>query len=193
MAQGTIVSRQSNSVASKGLRGSCTSVLIALAATIAAPPAMSTQGDAANFSAVSVTVSESAGAVTLTVLRQGVGGGTASVDYASANFTATAPSDYGAVSGTLSWGDGDLTPRTITIPIVDDAAHENDETFFVALSNPQGLSTGVLPSETVIISDNDAAAATVSTPTLSEFGVTLLAGLLALAAGLALKGRSLRR
>jgi len=131
-----------------------------------------------------VTVNESAGTVNLTVLRQGVGGGIASVDYSTSNFTAMAPGDYTTTAGTLSWGDGDLTPRTISVPIIDDAIHEGDESFYVALSNPQGLALGILPSEAVVITDNDAAppAAAVTAPTLGGIAGVLLAALLALTA-----------
>lgn len=149
------------------------------------PLAVASPGDAANFSAASVTVNEGAGTVTLTVLRQGVGGGPASVDYATSDFTAKAPGDYTATSGTLSWGNGDLTPRTITVPIIDDAVYEGaGETFFVTLSNPQGLSLGALPSEAVVIADNDPAppAAAVSAPALGGVAGVLLAALLALIA-----------
>lgn len=196
MERSTIIPRRSGPSMSKGLRyrKNAWVALFALVGAIAAPPVMSTPGDAANFTAASVTVDEGAGTVTLTVLRQGIGGGTASVDYASGDLTATAPSDYGSVSGTLSWGDGDLTPRTITIPIVDDALPEADEIFSVGLSNPQGLALGVLPSEAVVIADNDAAAPVATpAPMLGGTGLTLLAGLLGLVAILVSKRRSLQR
>lgn len=192
MQRNTTVPRDSSmSARLLGSRKNVWIALFALGGTLAAPLAMA---DAADFSAVSVSVNEGAGTVTLTVLRLGVGTGTASVDYVTSDFSATAPSDYATVSGTLSWGDGDLTARTITIPIVDDAVHEADETFFVSLRNPQGLGLGVAPTEAVTIIDNDAAAPTaVPAPTLGGIGQALLAGLLGLAASLAARRRSARR
>ncbi|WP_018973615.1 Calx-beta domain-containing protein [Rudaea cellulosilytica] len=177
-----------------GARGAAWSAVFLVAGLANSPLVVATPGDAANFSATSVTVNESAGTVNLTVLRQGVGGGIASVDYSTSNFTAMAPGDYTTTAGTLSWGDGDLTPRTITVPIIDDAIHEGDESFYVALSNPQGLALGILPSEAVVITDNDAAppAAAVTAPTLGGIASVLLAALLALTARASNRGPSRR-
>jgi hypothetical protein len=64
--------------------------------------------------------------------------GSATVNYATANGTATAPGDYTAVTnGTVSFSAGQST-KTVTITTVDDSLDENDETFFVNLSNPTG-------------------------------------------------------
>ena len=56
------------------------------------------------------------------------------VDYATANGTATAPADYAATSGTLSFAPLQTT-RTITVAVVGDLLDEIDETFFINLSN----------------------------------------------------------
>ena len=56
------------------------------------------------------------------------------VGFASANGTATAPSDYAPASGTLTFQPGE-TAKTIPIGIVGDTAIEPDETFTVTLSN----------------------------------------------------------
>ena len=60
-----------------------------------------------------------------------------SVDYATADGTATAGEDYTAVSGTLVFPPG-VTEQTIPVAILDDAIDEGRETFFLRLSNPQG-------------------------------------------------------
>ena len=70
--------------------------------------------------------------------------GAVSVDYATVAGTAAAGTDYLAVSGTLHWGDGDSTPREITVPVKPDATVENRETLTVQLSNVVG---GVLDGE----------------------------------------------
>ena len=70
------------------------------------------------------------------------------VDYATADGTARSASDYGAVSGTLSFDPG-VTAQTIAVVVSGDALNEADETFFVDLTNPvkgiladpQGLGT----------------------------------------------------
>ena len=66
--------------------------------------------------------------VTFTVARSG-GDAAFSVNYATANGTATAGSDYVAGTGTLNFGVGERT-RTISVVVNGDTAIENHETFF---------------------------------------------------------------
>ncbi|MBI2437860.1 MAG: hypothetical protein HYV36_03485 [Lentisphaerae bacterium] len=107
------------------------------------------------FDASSYNVNEGAGIATLTVTRTGGRFGPASVDYATADGTSSADSDYVSQSGTLSWSAGDSLSRTITISITDDSLDENDETFTVTLSNATGADLGSPSSATVTIVDND--------------------------------------
>lgn len=73
---------------------------------------------------------------------------TVSIDYATADGTALAGSDYQAVSGTVTFTPGS-TSQSISVPILGDAQVEPTENFFVNLSNPvsagfadsQGLAT----------------------------------------------------
>ena len=58
---------------------------------------------------------------------------TISVNYATANSTASSPSDYAAASGTLTFDPGQ-TSKQITIPVVGDTTAEFYESFFVNLS-----------------------------------------------------------
>ena len=62
---------------------------------------------------------------------------TITVNYATANGTATAGSDYVAASGTLTFGPGQ-SAKTITITINGDTTVEPNETVFVNLSAPVG-------------------------------------------------------
>jgi hypothetical protein len=57
------------------------------------------------------------------------------VDYATVNGTATAGADFQAQTGTLVFAAGETT-KTVTIPLVDDAAVEPSKSFGVALSSP---------------------------------------------------------
>lgn len=60
-----------------------------------------------------------------------------SVDYQTADGTATAGQDYAGASGTLSFAPGETT-KTITVSVNGDTLGEDHETFFVNLSNPRG-------------------------------------------------------
>ena len=60
-----------------------------------------------------------------------------SVDYATADDTATAGADYTATSGTLTFAPGE-TAKTVTVALLDDAIDEGKEKFKLRLSNPQG-------------------------------------------------------
>ena len=66
------------------------------------------------------------------------------VDYATANGTASSGSDYTAASGSITFAAGE-TSRTITVAIIDDSTEEDDETLTLTLSNPSGaeISDGV--------------------------------------------------
>jgi uncharacterized delta-60 repeat protein len=56
----------------------------------------------------------------------------------------------------LSWADGDTTPKTFSLPIVDDSSLEANEQFVLTLVNPQGgASLGDPISTTVTILDNE--------------------------------------
>ena len=89
------------------------------------------------------------------------------VNYTTANGSAVSPADYTVKSGTLTFAPGE-TEQTISISIFDDFLDEDNETFFVNLSNPtnatiadnQGLGT---------IGNNDGApTVVVSNPTANE-------------------------
>ena len=68
--------------------------------------------------------------------------------------TAIAPADYASATGTLSWAAGDITERTITIPIVADGLAEPDETFSVTLSVPVGATLGATKTITIAVKKN---------------------------------------
>jgi hypothetical protein len=94
----------------------------------------------------SLTVDESAGSVTVEVVRVGGAASNVLVDYTTSDSTASAGSDYTATSGTLTFGAGE-TSKTITVPIADDALAEGWETFFVTIGNPRP--TGFLNSPAI--------------------------------------------
>ena len=59
------------------------------------------------------------------------------VDYATADGTATAGDDYTATSGTLTFAPGE-TAKTVSVPIIDDTVDDSGETFTLVLSNASG-------------------------------------------------------
>ena len=69
-------------------------------------------------------IAENTATVAYTVRRTGGSNGSVSVDYATAAGTATTSSDFQDASGTLTWDDGDMSNRIITIDLVDDAMVE---------------------------------------------------------------------
>lgn len=57
------------------------------------------------------------------------------VQYATANGSATAGSDYLATSGTLNFPVG-VNTRTVTVTVIGDKTRESTESFYLNLSNP---------------------------------------------------------
>ena len=82
-----------------------------------------------------VFVEESDAEVVITVMRAGGSTGAVTLDYETINGTATAPGDFVYASGTLTWDDADLEPKTIRITIADDGVDEYAESFAVKFSN----------------------------------------------------------
>jgi Calx-beta domain/Low-density lipoprotein receptor repeat class B len=62
------------------------------------------------------------------------------VDFTTANGTASAPGDYAATSGTLTFAPGE-TAKTMTVQVNGDTSVEPDETFNVNLANATGNAT----------------------------------------------------
>ena len=107
------------------------------------------------FGASSTTVNENVGNATITVQRTGGLAGAASVDYATADGTASDGSDYTAENGTLSWLDGELGAKTFTVAITEETEMDADENFTVTLSNVVGAALGPTAVQTVNITNND--------------------------------------
>jgi poly(3-hydroxybutyrate) depolymerase len=107
------------------------------------------------FSAGNLFVAESAGTATLLVQRTGDTNTVVTVDYATADGTATSGLKYTAVSGTLTFAAGE-TNKTIVVPILNEGFVEGTKSFLAILSNPTGGAVlGTPVSDTVFITDND--------------------------------------
>jgi hypothetical protein len=112
------------------------------------------------FKSLRYDVDETDGLATVTVERLDGVGGAVSVDYATADGSASAGSDYTAASGTLNWGDGDSADKTFTVPVNWDGRGEGPESLSLALTNPGGGSElGSSASAVLRIADDGASGA----------------------------------
>ena len=93
---------------------------------------------------------------------------TVTVDFSTANGSATAGSDYVAASGTVTFSPG-VTSQTIAVDVLGDTTFENDETFSVDLSNPANATISDAQGIGTITNDDSA-------PLVSVNDVTLLEG-----------------
>ena len=130
-----------------------------------------TDDDAAALSVGDVTVTEGdagTATATFTVLLSPVCGRGVSVDYATANGSASAGVDYVAKSGTLKFVAGD-TSETVDVTVNADLLDELNETFFLDLI---GASNATIADDRGVgtITDDDAE------PTLSVDDVTVTEG-----------------
>lgn len=133
------------------------------------PPTM----DIADASATEGALGSSSN-VTIPVTITPAPGRAITVNYATSNGTAAGGTDYAITSGTLSFAIGEST-KDITVAIFGDNRDENDETFTVTLSSPNGAVIGDGTS-TVTIIDDDAPPALSITPSVTKtegsFGTT---------------------
>lgn len=109
---------------------------------------------------VSFTIASN-GAVTegtnsgFTITKSGTTTNSCSVNYGTANGTATAPGDYTTKSGTLTFTSAQ-TSQIVNVTTIDDSTVESAETLTMSLSSPTGgSSVGTPGSATATINDND--------------------------------------
>lgn len=109
------------------------------------------------------TVSESNVTATITVTRTLGSVGAISVGYRTLDGTALAGQDYNAVTDVLTWANGETTPKTFTVTIIDDLVVEANEDLFVELFNPtDGATLGGISMATVEVLDSDLGAGNLS-------------------------------
>ena len=104
----------------------------------------------------SLTEGSGDGRMPFVVRLDAASGRTVTVQYATANVTATAGRDYTRVSGTLTFGAG-TTVRTVTVPIADDALDEHDSEQFTVTLLAAVNATVSTAHGTGTIEDNDQA------------------------------------
>ncbi|QLE58891.1 S-layer family protein [Nostoc sp. TCL26-01] len=107
---------------------------------------------------------------TFTVTLSAASTSAVTVNYATANGTATAGSDYTATTGTLTFNPGD-TSKTLTVAVTGDTTVEANETFFVNLSNATNATISDNQGIGTITNDD-----TATIPTLSINDITVVEG-----------------
>jgi uncharacterized repeat protein (TIGR01451 family) len=118
-----------------------------------------TQQPTVQFDPAAAAVSESAHSVDLTVTRTGDLSAAGSVDYETADVTASDRVNYTAAYGTVRFDKGESS-KTVTILLTDNAWVEGDRVFNVTLKSGSGVGVriGAAPVATVFVNDNDTAA-----------------------------------
>jgi hypothetical protein len=105
---------------------------------------------------------------TFTVTLSAASSKTVTVNYATANGSATtADNDYVASSGTLTFAPGE-TSKPITVPVNGDSKHEPDETFTVTLSNPVRATLATATGTGTVQNDDPVPALSISGVALPE-------------------------
>ncbi|HEU4594080.1 MAG TPA: M12 family metallo-peptidase [Pyrinomonadaceae bacterium] len=122
----------------------------------AAPPSV-------QLSAPAFGVNESERKVLITVMRTGAASAAASLDYATADGTASGRGDYMQALGTLNFAPGE-TSKTVTVFITDDVYQEGPENFTFTLSNAAGATLGSPASAVVTVASDDNAPTPIPNP-----------------------------
>ncbi|HEV7397476.1 MAG TPA: PQQ-dependent sugar dehydrogenase, partial [Pyrinomonadaceae bacterium] len=125
-------------------------------------------GGTFQFSAPNYTATESQISALVTVMRTGNTAGVGSINFSTADGTASDRSDYTAALGTLTFAAGE-TSHTFKILISDDAYVEGNETVNLTLSD---VSSGAAVSTSQLtIQDNDSVPPTTNPADESQFFV----------------------
>ena len=106
------------------------------------------------FSVESASASESAGHLTFTVRIGTPPNSPEELTYRTVDGSAEAGKDYTSTQGTLLFLPGGSTTQTVSVPIINDSLHEENETFTLQVSGERNFS---LTSGTGTILDDDSA------------------------------------
>ncbi|MDX6696447.1 MAG: hypothetical protein QOF02_4050 [Blastocatellia bacterium] len=118
-----------------------------------------TRRNTLQFTIATPSAGEGDGRAEVFVTRSGDTSTAATVNYSTANGTASQASDYTTAVGTLKWAAGDAASKSIKIILTDDAYVEGTETFTLTLDSPVGAQLGATKVATINITDNDPAPA----------------------------------
>ena len=140
------------------------------------------ENDVSTLSVDSASADEGDGHVEFEVTISAASDQTVTVDYSTADGTATAGQDYTAANSTLSFPANSTSSLTISVPVIDDTVDEDEEeTFTLTLSNATGSElaggeTTLVVTGTIV--DNDDPQVSVSfatsTHTVAEGATTMI-------------------
>jgi hypothetical protein len=122
------------------------------------------------LTAADFTVTEGSGGrkdAILIVSLASPNGSTVTVDYATSAGSATSGVDFQATTGSLSFPAG-TTTRSITVSIEADALDEDDERFYIALSNATNATVTTTQATATIEDDDPSPSIAIDDVTLSE-------------------------
>ncbi|HEV2862981.1 MAG TPA: PQQ-dependent sugar dehydrogenase [Pyrinomonadaceae bacterium] len=123
------------------------------------------------FGSPSIVASESGGRFSVPVQRSGDSTTEVSVDYATADGTASSRTDYTEARGTLRFAPGE-TQKLIDITIINDDTQEPDETLTMALTNVVGRAVlEGIPNRLLTITNDDQTTAAANPIDRSDFFV----------------------
>ncbi len=114
-----------------------------------------------------MTVAEDAGSAVFTVSLRPESDDVVTVAYGTSDWTATAGSDYTAISGSLAFAPAE-TRKAITVRIVDDDVEEGIEVFTIRLSDARNAVLAD-PEGTATISDDEYSAPRTREPETTEW------------------------
>ncbi|HEX6131178.1 MAG TPA: Calx-beta domain-containing protein [Actinomycetota bacterium] len=122
---------------------------------------------APSLSVDDASAGEADGTLGLDVTLSAASGSTVTVAYATSDDTATAPADYAATSGTLTYAPGQ-TSKQVAVPLVDDAFDEADEDLTLTLSGPTNATITVGTASGTIVDDDQPSAISVDDVEVEE-------------------------
>jgi len=106
------------------------------------------------FSAANYSVAENGVLATITVTRTGDLSAFSSVQYTTLLSGTASSADFIIVTGPVSFDPGESS-KTFTVPIIDDALDETNETINLVLSNPTAATLGAQSTAVLTIIDDD--------------------------------------
>ena len=125
-----------------------------------------TEDDTPALTIADANATEGDGQITFTVRLNVASSLAVTVDWTTTDGTATQGADYAETTGTLTF-DALETEQTITVPLLDDALDEADETFTIALSNAVNATLDDAEATGTIADNDDTPALTIAAPSVT--------------------------